>query len=113
MAITYIKAFDPVVLGTSAGSLYVVPVQPTTNMLRGARIRLSNTTSGAVQATLYSVPSGGSAGSGNVFFPNKSIPANDFIDVDVPAMKAGDFIQGLAGATASITAEWMAGALFS
>ncbi|NOV28011.1 hypothetical protein E5S69_31490 [Cupriavidus necator] len=113
MAITYIKAFQPVVLGTSLSSLYVVPVQPTTNLLRGGRIRLSNTTSGAVQVSLHAVPVGGSASDGNKFLPSKSIPANDYMDVDVPAMQAGDFIQAIAGAASSITAEWMAGALFS
>lgn len=103
----------PTVLTTSAATLYTVPASPGTNLLRGGRVRLTNTTAGAVTATLYAVPSAGTAGVGNAFVSAKSIAANDFLDVDVPIMPAGSFIQALAGAGTSITAHMISGSLFS
>lgn len=113
MAITYAKFFPPTVLTTSAATLYIVPAQPTTNLLRGGRIRLTNTTSGAVSVTAYAVPFGGAAGDGNAFLKGRSIPANDYIDVDLPIMGPGDFVQALAGAATSITAHAIGGGVFS
>lgn len=113
MTITYAKFFQPTVLGIAAATLATVPAQPASTLLRGARIRLANTTGVAVSATLYAVPLAGAAGAGNAFLSGKSIAANDYIDVDVPLMAAGDFIQALAGAAASITAHMISGSLFS
>ena len=113
MTISYSNFFAPTVLGTSAGTLATIPAQPTTTLLRGGRIRLTNTTGGAVTATLYAVPDAGSPAAGNAFVSGKSVAANDFLDVDVPIMPAGSTIQGLAGAAASITAHMISGSLFS
>jgi hypothetical protein len=44
---------------------------------------------------------------------NKSVPANDFVDVQVPQMKAGDFVQGFATAAASLNIQALAGAYYS
>jgi hypothetical protein len=76
-------------------------------------MRLTNTTAGAVTATLYAVPLAGTAAVGNAFLSAKSIAANDYLDVDVPIMPAGAFIQGLAGAATSITAHMVSGGLYS
>jgi hypothetical protein len=76
-------------------------------------MRLTNTTAGAVTATLYAVPLAGTAAVGNAFLSAKSIAANDYLDVDVPIMPAGAFIQGLAGAATSITAHMISGGLYS
>ena len=103
----------PTVLGTAAATLFTVPATPTTNLLRGGRMRLTNTTAGAVTATLYAVPLAGAAAAGNAFVSAKSIAANDFLDVDVPLMGPGAFVQGLAGAATSITAHMISGSLFS
>lgn len=114
MTITYSSFFPPTVLGVAAGTLGApVPAAPATTLLRGGRIRLTNTTAGAVTATLYAVPFGGAAGAANAFLSGKSINANDFLDVDVPIMPAGAFIQALAGAAASITAHMLSGGLYS
>lgn len=113
MTISYSSFFTPTVLGVSAATLYTVPASPTTSLLRGGRIRLTNTTAGAVAATLYAVPLAGTAAAGNAFLSAKSIPANDYIDVDVPIMPAGSFIQAFAGSAASITAHMISGSLFS
>ena len=111
--ISYKKFFAPTVLGTVAGLLMTVDLAPSSTLLRGARIRLTNTTAVAATVTLYAVPLAGAAGVGNAFVAGKPIGANDYLDVDVPIMAAGDFIQGLAGTAASITAHMISGSLFS
>jgi hypothetical protein len=113
MTISYSNFFAPTVLGTAAGTLYTVPDLPSSNLLRGGRIRVTNTTGGPVTATLYAVPAAGAAADGNAFLKTKSIAANDYLDVDVPIMPAGAFIQGLAGAAASITAHMLSGGIYS
>lgn len=113
MTISYSKFFQPTVLTTSAATLMTVPVAPTTILLRGARVRLANTTGVAATATLHAIPAGGTASAGNMFLSAKSIAGNDFLDVDVPIMAAGDFLQGLAGTATSITAQILAGSYFS
>lgn len=103
----------PTVLTTSAADLVTVAATPATILLRGGRMRLTNTTAGPVTATLYAVPPAGTAADGNAFLKGKSIAANDYLDVDLPIMPAGSKIQGLAGAATSITAHMLAGSLFS
>lgn len=90
-----------------------VPSSPLTTLLRGGRIRLVNTTGAAVTATLYAVPSAGTAAAGNAFISAKSIAANDYLDVDVPIMPAGATLQALASAATSITAHMVGGGLYS
>lgn len=110
--ISYSAFFAPTVLTGSAATLYTVPSAPATTLLRGGRIRLTNTTALPVTATLYAVPSAGTAGVGNAFVLGKSIAANDFLDIDVPLMGPGAFIQGLAGTVTSLTAHMISGSLF-
>ena len=113
MTITYSAFFVPTVLGVAASTLATVPVSPVGTLLRGGRVRLTNTTGAAVTATLYAVPAAGTAGAANAFLSAKSINANDFLDVDVPIMPAGAMLEGLASAAASITAHMISGGLYS
>ncbi len=113
MSIGYTFFFAPTVLGTGAGTLFTVPLLPASTLLRGGRIRLTNTTAGPVTATLYAVPLAGSAAAGNAFLSAKTVAANDILDIDVPIMPAGAFLQALAGAATSITAHMISGSLFS
>jgi len=114
MTISYLQLFEPVVLTTSDQILYTVPLTPTTNLLRGGRIRFSNSNGSAVQISAYSVPASATPESpGNVFAPNISVPSNGFIDVDVPLLGPGDSIQAVAGLSNAITVSAINGALFS
>lgn len=113
MTISYSSFFAPTVLGTAAAILATVPAAPTTTLLRGGRVRLTNTTAGAVTATVYAVPSGGSPAAGNAVISAKSIAANDYLDVDIPIMPAGSTLQALAGAAASVTCHMLGGSLYS
>lgn len=113
MAISFIKLFNPGQLPNASALLYTIPASPTTNLLRNGRVRLTNTTGGAVAATLYAVPAAGTAAAANNFFPTISIGANAFVDVDVPQMAAGDALYGFAGSASSISIAAMDGVLQS
>lgn len=113
MTISYSNFFSPTVLDAVAAPLFTVPTTPTATLLRGGRIRLTNTTGAAVSASLYSVPPGESALAGNAFANDKSVPANDSIEVDIPIMPAGASLQAKAGAVSSITAHMISGSYFS
>ena len=114
MTISYLQFFEPIVLTTSDQTIYTVPATPTTNILRGGRVRFANSSASAVQITAYAVPVGSTPSApGNVFAPNLSVPSYGFIDVDVPLMSAGDSIQALSGVGSAITMSAINGALFS
>lgn len=113
MAISLIQLFAPVQLGTSAGIIYTCPTSPATSVLKNGRIRLSNTSGAAVAVTLYAVPSSGAPAASNCFLPGVSIPGGQALDVDIPTLKAGDTLQGFAGAGTSITALEEGGILYS
>ena len=67
-----------------------VPLASSSYLLRNGRVRLTNITAAPADATLYAVPNGDVAIPTNVFYPGSSIPANDYVDVDVPQLAAGD-----------------------
>ena len=113
MTISYSSFFAPVQLAATAGLIYTTPTTPTSTLLRGGRVRLTNNTATAATATLYAVPNGGSVGVSNVFVSAKSIAGNDFLDVDVPILPAGASLQGLSGTANAITVHMISGSLFS
>ena len=114
MALTYSKLFEPnLVDNAAAETLYTVPATPSTSLLRNARVRFSNVTAGAVTIKAWAVPVSGSATDTNVILPTYSVAANSFLDVDVPLLKAGDFLQAQAGAASSINAQLIDGFLQS
>lgn len=113
MAIAYAKFFQPTLLTTSLATIYTVPATPAGNLLRNARIRLTNFTTSAATARVHAIPSAGSASTTNAFFYDITVPADDYVDVDVPIMAAGDFIQALAGTASAINIQAIAGGIFS
>lgn len=114
MALSFPKLFQPKQVNNAAvDTIYTVPATPNSNTLRNARLRFANTTAGAVTIKAWAVPSAGASADSNVMLPTKSINANDFIDVDVPTMVAGDIIQAQSGAAASITVHAIDGFLQS
>lgn len=113
MAITFKKLFQPGQLPNAEAALYTVPTTPATNLLSNGRVRLTNTTAGAIAATLYAVPAAGSASDTNTFLPAVSIAPFDFLDVDLPQLGAGDALHGFASAATSISIAAMDGFLQS
>lgn len=105
------QLFAPQVLPAVAAVLYTMPTT-TGACLKNGRVRLANTTGAPVTATLYADVAATASGPGNVAYPTKNIPANDYVDVDLPTMKAGDTLRGFAGAAASITMQELGGVLY-
>lgn len=113
MTINISQLFAPAQLGTSLATYLTIPSTPASNTLMNGRVRFTNTTSGAVTVTAHAVESGGSASDSNAICKDKSIPANDFTDIDLPLMGIGDFFQAKAGAATSITVSCLGGIIFS
>lgn len=113
MTISITQLFTPVQLPNAVAVLFTMPSSPASTVLKNGRVRLTNTTGGAVTATLYADASATASSAANCFVSAQSIPANSFLDVDVPTLKAGDTLRGLASAAASITMHEMGGNLFS
>ena len=109
MAFTILKAFEPLQLGATAGTIYIVPTAPDTRTMN-FRVRLVNDDTAAQSVALYAVPSGGTAGPTNVCWQG-SINSKRTAEVDIPVMKSGDFLQGLAGTAAKVTIHHLGGLL--
>lgn len=113
MAIAYVKLFQPTLLTTSDATIYTVPSIPATTLLRNARVRLTNFTTSATTGRVHAVPSAGAVSTTNAFFYEVTIPANDYVDVDVPILASGDTIQARAGTASAVNIQAIAGGLFS
>lgn len=110
MALSFTQLFASKQVNNAApDTLYTVPAAPNTSLLRNGRIRFVNTSAAAVTIKAWAVPAAGAAADANVFQPTYSIPANGMIDVDVPLLGAGGFIQAQAGTATSITASVLDG----
>jgi hypothetical protein len=113
MAITYQRFFAPQQLGVSEAEIYAVPSTPGQTVMKSLRVRLANSTTNAATATLYTVPAAGAADATNVCLPGVSVDGNDYLDVDVPDMAAGDALWGKAGTASAITITQLDGFLKS
>lgn len=113
MAITYEKVFQPTVLGTSATTLFTARTAPASILLRGGRVRFTNTSTGPVQVSAWTVPAAGASGDANSIIKLRSISPGDYLDIDLPTMAADDFLQASASAATSITAHFLSGAYYS
>lgn len=87
----------------TATTYYTAPANTRTTI---SACTLTNTTAGAVTATLHLVPTGGTAGADNCILSARTIAAGESYNV-APAigqtLEAGGMIQALAGAATSIT----------
>lgn len=110
MAISFFQFFaSKQVNNAAADTLFTVGASPSTNLARNVRVRFCNTTAGPVTIKAWAVPPAGTAADSNVCLPTTSILANNSLDLDVPVMVAGAFMQAQAGAATSITAEHLDG----
>ena len=110
MALSFAQLFALKQVNNAApDTIYTVPASPTNNLLRNMRLRFANTTVGAVTIKAWAVPAAGTAADANVFLPTTSVAANSYIDVDVPQLAAGGFVQAQAGAATSITVSGIDG----
>src|SRR5574337_1494139 len=113
MAITIVQLFAAVQLTGSAATIYTVPTTPTSTTLMRGRMRFTNTDTVAHSVTAYAIQASGSASAANAFLNAESIAPNQHLDVDVPVLAAGGFIQAFADITLKVTAFSLDGVLFS
>lgn len=107
MAVTLTKIFAPVQLSNAAAVLWTFSTAAAT--LKNLRVRLTNTSGSAVPVTLYVDVAATASSAANCCLSAKSIPANDYIDIDVPTMVTGDTLRGFAGAANVITMHEIGG----
>ena len=87
-------------LTASAATLYTVPASTTTTV---KTILLSNYTATDRAVTIYLVPNGGTAASGNTILGAVNVPANTTTTIDTAIMMpTGAFLSGYASATSSV-----------
>lgn len=111
MANTFTQLFTPVVLTASSAVLYSMPTTPAGTILRNGRVRLTNTTALIATATLYADVAATGSSAANACLSAYSVPANGFVDIDIPVLKAGDTLRGLASIISSITVHHIDGFL--
>jgi hypothetical protein len=109
MAQSFSQLFPLQQVGTSAGTLFTVPANPSSTVLRNCVLRFANTTGSAATIKAWAVPAAGSAADANVYLPTKTINPNDYIDVAVPQVGAGAIIEAIAGTGSAITVAPMSG----
>jgi len=85
-------------------TLFTIAASPASNLLRNGRVRFANVTAGAVTIKAWAVPAAGAAADANVVLPTLSLAANSYVDLDLPLVGPGGFVQAQAGAVSSIAA---------
>jgi basic membrane lipoprotein Med (substrate-binding protein (PBP1-ABC) superfamily) len=116
MAFSVAKLFSITDLTATNATIYTVPSSPTTTILTGAVFRLTNVTAGAITVNMHIIDSGGSADTTNyndALLKDYSVSANSTVEISIPQMSAGDFIQMLASAANSVNVAPVSGTLFS
>lgn len=115
MAVQYSLLFEPKQVNNAAvDTLFTILTSyPLFTILRNGRVRFANTSGAAVTIEAWAVPDGGTASNSNKILPTYSIPANSYIDLDLPYMGLGAMLQAKAGAATSITASFINGFLQS
>jgi hypothetical protein len=104
------KLFAPMLLSTSAGTIYTVPSGMT---LGHFRIRVTNLDTGDHTVTLYGVPNGAIPATANTFAGAEVVKANWHTDYDVPVLQGGDYLSALSSDGTHVTIHQIDGILFS
>lgn len=113
MATAITSLFASVQLTGATTTIYSVPAAPPTTVLRLGRVRFTNTDTVTRAVTAYAVPAAGTAGATNQFMNAETIAANAHLDVDLPLLGAGAFLQAFADVTLKVTVLPLDGILFS
>jgi len=98
-----VRLVDGSQLTGSAATYYTSPANTITTI---AACTLTNTTAGAVTATMHLVVSGGAASASNMILSARTIAAGESYNVGAAlgqSLAAGGFISALAGSSTSIT----------
>lgn len=108
-----VKMFDPKALSTVTTTIYTVPVDPATQQLLSAGIRVVNHGDATRNVTIYLVPSGDSADTTNIFLDQEQVKLQAHMDVVIPTLSAGDTIQMKQNAGTDITVHALGGTLWT
>lgn len=111
MALTFAQLFTPVQLPAAAAVLFTLNVA--NGVLKNGRVRLTNTSAGAVTVTLYMAAAASPSAAATSCLNAKSIAMNDYLDIDIPTMANGDTLRGFASAATSITMHEIGGVIYS
>lgn len=112
-SLSFVQLFEPTVLTNAAATIFTAPATPANQILSNGRMRFTNTSNATQAVTAYAVPVAGTAGPGNCFLNGESVAANNHIDVDIPVLKAGEFLQAFAGNASDVTVFALAGTLIA
>ena len=113
MSVQITQLFEPVLITDTAATIYTVPTSPATLVLFRGRVRFTNTDTATRSVTVYAVPKGGTAATTNIVANGESIAPNDHLDLDIPVLAAGGFIQALTDSSGKVSASALDGLLFS
>lgn len=113
MALTPVQMFAPTTLTTTAATLYTTPDFPTQQVLVHGVLRFVNTDVAQRTVTAYAVPSGGSATVTNTFCPALVVQPGNILDVAVPVLAAGSFIQAKVDSGTAVKVDALDGVLWS
>ena len=81
----------------------IIYTVPALSILRNGKVRFSNVTATAATIKMWAVPISATANNNFVALPTVSIPANSYLDIDLPVIDAGGMIQAQAGTASSIS----------
>lgn len=104
------KLFEPVFLPAAATVIFTMPAL---NTMPNGKVRVNNTTGLARQVTLFAVASPGPGTALHEFLSAQTVPPAGSIDVDVPVLKAGDFLSGFCDIAGAVSIHFMGGVLYS
>lgn len=113
MTVTVIQMFAPTTLTTTAATLYTLSTVPAQAVMARGRIRFTNTDSSQRAVTAYAVQPAGAATVTNTFCPALVVQAGNVLDVDVPVLVAGGFIQAKVDSGVAVGASSLDGVVFS
>lgn len=113
MAVKITQLFAPTLLTGSAVTIYTVPASPVGIVLVRGRVRFTNQDTGLHTVTAYAIQAGGTASAANCFANAVSIAPGTYLDMDIPVLAAGGFIQALTDTASDVSIQSMDGVLFA
>jgi hypothetical protein len=109
---TVSQLFTPVQLPTVVGVIFTVPSPSPAAVLNNGRVRFTNTTGAGIAVTAYADAAANPSAAANCCLNAYSVPANNYIELDVPTMKAGDTFRAFS-ASAGVTIHQTFGVLYT
>lgn len=104
------KLFEPIELTTTNQTIYT---GETGRVLKNGRIAVTNYSGAVAKLTVYIVPSGGTAGNGNIYIPAVSIAGPNPQEFNLPDMKAGDTLVAKSDTGSALVIHALGGTLHS